>query len=303
MTKIKIKLIAKKNPRLLLVGGRGYIGKNIIKSAASSHDLLITSSAYSNDLLKLDLSNTSEFDYSQIRRGDICLLAAAISSPDVCLSNHQYAWSVNVTGTSDFIARIMDRGARVIFFSSDTVYGQKEMLFDENSLCNPAGEYAIMKYEVEKLFLNCDQFKSIRLSYVFSHEDKFTQYLLSCSRDNKEAELFHPFFRAIVHREDVVEATLSLAQHWDEFPQPIINFGGPDVLSRLDFAEILRLHALPQLKYKHVIPSDNFFDNRPRTIAMMSPLLDKLLGRPAHKLADAVRIEKIVQAQLAGTNR
>ncbi len=296
MTNIKSERAFTHTPRLLLVGGRGYIGKRITEICLPEYELICTSSINSNDSLKLDLAKPSCFDYSQVQAGDVCLLTAAISSPDVCLSKYEYAWSINVTGTSEFISRLIDLGVRIVFFSSDTVYGQCETPFDEKLVCNPVGEYAVMKYEVEKRFLNHSQFKSVRLSYVFSHEDKFTRYLISCAQDNKEADLYHPFYRAIVHRDDVVEGVLSLAKNWDVFPHSIINFGGPDVLSRIDFAEIIRQQVLPQLKYRHIFPEDDFFVKRPRTIAMLSPFLRQLLGRPPHKLAEAVKTENIALA-------
>ena len=97
-----------------------------------------------------------------------------------------------------------------------------------------------MKCEVEQRFSGNASFKAIRLSYVFSREDKFSRYLTGCAERNEEADLFHPFFRAIVHRDDVVDGALALAAHWDDFPEQVINFGGPQVLSRIEFAECLR---------------------------------------------------------------
>ena len=108
---------------------------------------------------------------------------------------------------------------------------------------------------------------------------------------NEQAELFHPFFRAIVHRDDVVDGALALARRWDEFSQPIINFGGPEVLSRIDFAESLRKTAFPGLEYKVIEPEDTFFKNRPRIIAMKSDILPVLLGRPCRTLEEDASIE------------
>jgi dTDP-4-dehydrorhamnose reductase len=277
--------------KLLVVGSSGYIGKSLINRAPSNFDLYKTSSSDSLGTLSLDLSSPLKFDYSQIGSLDIVLLMAAISSPDVCANQHDYAWSVNVKGTSEFISNVIDRGARVIFFSSDTVYGERSVSFDENAECQPAGEYAEMKHEVEKKFSREKSFKSIRLSYVFSHEDKFTKYLVGCEARGEEAELFHPFFRAIVHRGDVVEGALALAERWNEFPQQIINFGGPAVISRIEFAECVKTHVLPNLQFRVSEPDDIFFKNRPRSIAMKSIVLPILLGRAAYTLAEAVKIE------------
>lgn len=250
-----------------------------------------TSSAGGNSLLALDLEVPSNFDYGVVEAEDIVLLAAAISAPDVCAREHDRAWAVNVTGTSNFIQRVIDCGARVIFFSSDAVYGEREGKFDETAACNPAGEYAEMKREVERRFSGNASFKAIRLSYVFSREDKFSRYLAECAERNEEADLFHPFFRAIVYRDDVVAGALALAERWHEIPEQVINFGGPEVLSRLEFAEVLREAFLHDLRFKVTEPSADFFKNRPRVIAMTSPVFARLLGRAPRTLREATRLE------------
>lgn len=279
------------NSNLFIVGVSGYVGSVLFAAANKTGSAIGTSSLGGNDHLPLRLDAPSEFDYDRIRPGDVVMLTAAISAPDICAREYGQAWSVNVTGTSSFIESVIDRGARVIFFSSDTVYGERKVEFDETASCNPAGEYAEMKREVEQRFTGNASFKAIRLSYVFSREDKFSRYLAGCAERNEVAHLFHPFFRAFVHRDDVVEGVLALAKHWDEVPEQVINFGGPQVLSRIDFAECLREFHLHDLRFKVTEPGADFFKNRPRVIAMTSPVFARLLGRPPRTLREAVRLE------------
>lgn len=277
--------------KIIVVGASGYIGKPLLLHATNHAEVVGTSSVGSDLLLPLRLNFADDFDYEVIQRSDVILLAAAISAPDVCSQERDRAWSVNVTGTIQFILRAIDRGARIVFFSSDTVYGESDKDIDETSACNPAGEYAFMKHEVESRFIGNPSFKTIRLSYVFSSVDKFTKYLLGCSERAEEAEVFHPFSRAVIHRDDVVRGAVELAQRWDEFSAPIINFGGPEVISRVDFANTLKNVALPSLRFRQIEPGADFFTNRPRVIQMRSPLLNALLGRPARTLSDAIQFE------------
>lgn len=276
---------------MIIVGASGYIGSQLYKRARINNVVFGTSTTGANGMLLLPLDAPNEFDYEIIQPSDVVLLTAAISAPDICAREHERAWLVNVTGTSEFIANVMARGGRVIFFSSDTVYGERNDEFDEHATCNPAGEYAEMKQEVEKRFLGNPLFKVIRLSYVFSREDKFTKYLVGCAERGEEAEIFHPFYRAVIHRDDVVEGAIALAQRWDEFPQSIFNFGGPKVLARTEFAEILQQAVLPGLRFGVTEPAAEFFENRPRIISMQSPILPKILGRPARTLFEAVQVE------------
>ena len=276
-----------RNNKIITIGASGYIGKPLFSMTMGYG----TSSLGADSLLRLQLDAPDAFDYEIINPSDVVLLTAAISAPDICAREHDRAWAVNVTGTSEFTDKVMARGGRVVFFSSDTVYGERDDDFDEQALCNPAGEYAEMKHAVEKRFLGDPLFKAIRLSYVFSCEDKFTRYLYGCARRGEEAEIFHPFYRAVIHRDDVVEGAIALAQRWDEFPQSIINFGGPEVLARTEFAKILQSTALLNLKYCVIEPEADFFKNRPKVIRMVSPVLSELLGRPPHGLAEAAKIE------------
>lgn len=277
--------------KLFVVGAAGYIGARLYLKAKENIDVIGTSSDGGNGLLSLRLDRPNEFDFELIDSSSVVLLTAAISSPDICSREHARAWAVNVTGTSEFITQVIARGARVLFFSSDTVYGERSNTFDEAATSQPAGEYAEMKNEVEKLFFGNPLFKSIRLSYVFSREDKFTKFLSGCAERGDEAEMFHPFYRAIVHRDDVIDGALALVRRWDEFPQQVINFGGPEVLSRMDFAECLKRAAFAKLKYRATEPGDDFFKNRPRIIAMSSNVFPELLGRTARSLLDAAKVE------------
>jgi dTDP-4-dehydrorhamnose reductase len=274
--------------RTLTVGAAGYLGGVLHRAAARSGVARGTSSTGRDGLLRLKLDDLGQFDFNQISPGEVVLFTAAVSAPDACDRDRTRATAINLTGTADFIERAIDRGARVIFFSSDAVYGERETGFDESTACKPTGGYAEMKRDIEQRFADARAFKAIRLSYVFSKEDKFTRYLVDCWRDRVEADLFHPFLRAVIYRDDVVRGALELARRWHEFSMPVINFGGGAVLSRVDIAETLRDSCLPELKFKVTEPAVEFFANRPRVIAMRSPFLAELLGRPALTLREAI---------------
>lgn len=276
----------------IIVGATGYIGNLLFVTARRNSYACGTSSNKNNKGYDfLDINAPNVFVDKFVNMGDVVFLAAAISAPDVCALEKERAWRINVEATSEFIRSVIARGGRIIFFSSDTVYGECKDEFDERFIGKPAGEYALMKNEVEQRFLGNPAFKSIRLSYVFSREDKFTRYLIRCVEKNEVAELFHPFYRSVVHRDDVVAGALALSEIWDEIPEQFINFGGPQVLSRIDFAECLREIHLHELRFSVKQPDEVFFHNRPRIISMASPVLRRLLSREPHSLSEAVRLE------------
>jgi dTDP-4-dehydrorhamnose reductase len=241
--------------------------------------------------LALDLEHAERFDAGAVGRDDCLVLLAALSSPDVCAREPERARAVNVEGPTQVIERCLARGARVVFAASDTVYGERDEPFDETASCTPAGDYAAMKHEVERRFAGVAGFGSVRLSYVFSAEDRFTRYLGDCAARGEEAEIFDPFVRAVVHRDDVVQGLLALAREAAPDMPATLNFGGPELLSRTAYAEVMRNAVWPSLRWRVVTPGADFFRNRPRRIAMRSPHLSTLLGRPARTLAQAAELE------------
>lgn len=277
---------------LVVVGAAGYIGRRI---AALVPDALRVfhagSSPCPGEGPAVSLEAAATFEYGRIRAGDVVLLTSGISSPDRCAKDPDRARAVNVTGTGEFISRLLDRQARVIFFSTDAVYGEQPDRFDETQPCRPLGVYAELKHEVECRFLGTPGFKTIRLSFVFSRDDSFTTYLIRTAEAGAEASLYSPFQRAVIHREDVVLGAVSLARDFDAVTSDIVNVGGPAVLDRPEFASVLRSAALDSLRWTTVTPPPEFFANRARSICMTSPILAGLLGRQPASLREAVQHE------------
>ena len=195
----------------IVIGASGYIGKPLYakcKHNFETYGTLRSISEREGAFVPFRLEALQEFDYDLIQRSDVVFLAAALSSPDLCSGERDRVWGINVEATSCFISRVIKMGGRVIFFSSDTVYGENDEPCDEAAMSAPIGDYAEMKHEVEKRFLGNPQFKVLRLSYVFSREDKFTKYLSICAQRSEEAEVFHPFYRSVIHRDDVIDGVI-----------------------------------------------------------------------------------------------
>ena len=198
---------------------------------------------------------------------------------------------VNVTCTAELINILLDKGVKIVFFSSDTIYGEQVQAFDESIKCQPLGQYALMKHEIEKMFQKSDQFKAIRLSYVFSKLDKFTKYLLYVSKKGEVAEVFHPLIRSVIYLEDVLEGLKNISENWDNISSTFINFGGQDNLSRIDFANIMRDTYLTNLRFIEKNPDDSFFESRAKIINMKSPILKEILKRDTFNFSKAIEKE------------
>lgn len=277
---------------VFVIGKNGYIAQRMLgDSALFSEPVFATSSRPVAGELALDLSAPHAFDYQQIDAGDFVILLAAISSPDVCNQNYEHAYRINVAGTSEFIEKCMSRNAKVLFFSSDIVYGEQEKQVDEYSQCYPVGNYGAMKLEVENAYKVESNFKAFRLSYIFSRNDKYTGYLHQCAQGGKTAEIFHPILRRTVYIGDLIEAIRNIRSGWEQWSYPIFNIGGPQLMSRIDLADCYKQIVNSSLEYKVETPSEQFFKARPKTIDMGSMYFEQLLNHSPTTILDAMKKE------------
>jgi dTDP-4-dehydrorhamnose reductase len=282
--------------KVFITGADGYIGSRLAQELSDKYRIIRILQYGENARLLLDLEKPEKFQFDQIEEGSYVIHLAAVSSPDKCAKEYDRSRQINVTGTSYFIGECLKRGSRVLFFSSDVVYGasdfEGEKYFDENSSCNPLGEYGYMKREVEKSFIGKGGFKVFRLSYVYSKNDKFILYLRSCCEKEKVADIFHPFFRNVVYIEDIIAAVKKLIDKWESTKESVFNIVGPETISRKKMAELYKREADPRLQVKITKPEESFFKNRPKTIRVRSLYLNKLLERPPTELGRAYCLEK-----------
>ena len=267
----------------IIIGKNGFIAKKLLLRG----NYLSTTTNVNDDIF-LDLSDADNFNYNIIDENTTVIFLAAISSPDECNNNYESSYQINVIGTKHFISESLKRGAKVLFFSSDVVYGNTQKIVNEKSETNPFGNYAKMKDEVEKYFEGVKNFKVFRLSYVLSKEDKYLSYLQSCILKNEEAEVFYPFSRKVVFIDDVLESIENIIKLWDKFENQKFNICGESDVSRKDIADFFNKINNGKLRYKLLEPDESFWKARPKDINITSLYLEKLLGRKPTAIQDAI---------------
>jgi len=280
--------------KIIVVGADGYIGQRIQKSLQFKEEMLLLSPLHQNNYIQFDLLKISKFNFNIVNKTDTIILLAGISSPDLCNKNYQYSFDVNVSGTIEFINNCLKKGARVLFFSSDTVYGQSLKENDEDIFpTNPIGEYGNMKLLVEKYFRGETNFKSFRLSYVFSWNDKFMKYLRDCLEQRITAEIYDPLIRKVVYIEDLITCIINIHTGWEKFNNQYFNISGPEYLSRVEIATYFTQHV-GQLNLKIIKPDDDFFMARPQKINFNSKYSTSLLGKNFTSISEAIKYEKCI---------
>ncbi len=277
-----------------LIGSSGYIAEFILKRFDKEEQIKSVLRIDKTDEadVRLDLSEPGEFDYSVLEDIDFVVFTAAISGPDLCAKEYDTCWKINVEGTCYFIREAIKRKCRVLFFSSDAVFGDiAGAIYDENSKTEAYTPYGKMKKAVEDEFKDEDDFKAIRLSYVASAKDRFITYCLSCIRNGETADIFHPFYRNTIVVSDVVDVVVYFALHWDEYKPTFLNVAGKELVSRVRMADELNRILDGKLKYTISMPEEQFFINRPKITQMRSLYIQKCGILPDNTFTEKIKNE------------
>ena len=219
----------------------------------------------------LDLQDCQEFNFDLLDGISYLIFTAAISGPDMCAEEYDMCWNINVTGTKKIINEAIKRKIRVLFFSSDAVFGDIQgYIYNEQSETDAKTPYGRMKKAIEDEFKNSEYFKAIRLSYVVSNRDRFVSYCLSCIEKGEVADVFHPFYRNCIGVSDVVKVVDWMINNWEKFSSFVLNVAGTELVSRVRIADEINRIKDGKLKYTVSVPNGNFYKNRPKITQMES---------------------------------
>lgn len=263
---------------IAVVGSSGYISGYLIERFEKDCDIeeILKIDCTDKADVKFDLQKPEKFNYDLLTDVDYLIFTAAISGPDRCAADFKFCWSINVTGTIYFISEAVKRGCRVLFFSSDAVFGDiSGMIYTEHSETNAITPYGRMKKTVEDHFWQEKNFKAIRLSYVVSAKDRFVSYCLDCISKGDTADIFHPFYRNCISVSDVVEVAQWFANHWEEYPGKVLNVAGRELVSRVRIADEINRYFGGRMIYHISTPDDAFYQNRPKITQMESLYMKK----------------------------
>ena len=261
-----------------IVGSSGYIAGFLLKrfEQEKAIEKILKIDQNENADAYLNLLEAEEFNYNQLNDIDFIVFTAAISGPDKCATDFDFCWKINVEGTKYFIKEAIARKCKVLFFSSDAVFGDiPGKIYTEESETRAETPYGRMKKAIEDEFKESPSFKAIRLSYVASAKDRFISYCLSCMEKDETADIFHPFYRNVIVVSDVVDVVVWFSKHWDEYTPFVLNVAGKELVSRVRMTDELNRLFDNKLKYTISTPNEDFYNNRPKITQMKSLYLTK----------------------------
>lgn len=142
--------------RILVLGATGFLGGFLFEALREEHVVHGTHRRPcepATDLHPLDLADADETRSLLARSWDIVVHCAGVVDVDACARDPETAWRVNVEGTAN-VARFTS--AKVVFMSTDYVFGGASASFAEDDPPDPINVYGRQKLEAERRLLETD---------------------------------------------------------------------------------------------------------------------------------------------------
>jgi dTDP-4-dehydrorhamnose reductase len=225
---------------LLVIGASGLVGAAVVRAARLAGHAVDGVSRFDPDpLRRLDLRKADSVR-AAIERGprrpDAVILCAATSSVVACEVDPTATREVNVAGTGTVVDTAAEVGARVVFISSDYVFGDGGPHTEAESP-DPMNEYGRQKVQAEDLVLEHANNVVVRTSQVFGQDSRRANYVLSVVDRLRTGEAVRaradlwgtPTYVRYLAEEIVALATGEPSGLW--------HIAGPDFVSRFDLAQ------------------------------------------------------------------
>lgn len=162
---------------IVVTGGAGYIGGVVleyIESMCHKPAYCIDNLTYRDDYLRyafenVDITNREKLHETLDRIANVsCIIhLAAIVGDGACQINPARTVAVNVDGTKNIADWAREKGVRLIYASTCSVYGASDDVINEDSSTCPISLYASTKLAGEEFVKQVDDHLIFRLGTIF----------------------------------------------------------------------------------------------------------------------------------------
>ena len=230
--------VGKNECEFLIIGATGLVGSVLMQRLGRR--AAGTSRKGTDRLLALDVT-----DADAVRRTietvapKVVVLTAALTAVDECERDPQASWAVNVGGTQNVAAACAGTGTRLVFFSSDYVFGEGGP-HPVTAEPRPLNVYGRHKLEAERIVqAGVDRSLIVRTCNVYGYAPGGRNYamsVLSVVRSGKPVRAAADSFGNPTYVGDLADAVCSIT---DAGGRGIVHLAGPDHVDRVTWARTI----------------------------------------------------------------
>jgi len=234
--------------RVLVTGASGSLGW--VLSGALASRCKVTGTYCSHQLvpdgvegLELDLAGDPGCIGGVVAsvKPDIIVHAAAVTDPDLCEHDVKTAFRVNFEATHELALAAAQRGARLVYLSTDLVFDGRRGNYSESDQPRPLSVYGMSKLRGEEGALTaCPGALVARSTLIYGFgspsSKTFLSKLLEVFCDGRRMQLFTDQRRNPILVEDLAEAIVCALK---KDLTGIYHVGGSECASRYDFGKVV----------------------------------------------------------------
>ncbi|MDR3610649.1 MAG: dTDP-4-dehydrorhamnose reductase [Ignavibacteriaceae bacterium] len=230
--------------RILVTGANGMLGQRVIHFFSANEDIeLLGCSVEPNgcfnkiDYKSCDISKRDEIkDIILDFFPDVIINAAAYTNVDLCETEKENAWKINVKGV-EYLAeasRIID--AHLVHMSTDYIFDGLRGPYDERAKPNPLGYYGRTKLASENVLKTSGTFFTIfRTNVLYGIADSrpdFVRWVVQSLKSGKQIRIVTDQINNPTYIDDLVQAINQVIEYKK---YGIYNIGGREFISRYEF--------------------------------------------------------------------
>jgi len=274
---------------ILITGGAGYIGSELLSFLLDEHKVTVYDSLMyePTSLLRYTTSPNFSFAKGDVRnkeklkeymdKADIIIPLAALVGFPLCRDNPREAHEVNHL-TNRWIAKNKSTDQRIIYPCTNSGYGiGGDAVCTEESPLRPISLYGKTKVAAENEYKNVDNHITFRLATVFGPSSRMrtdllvNNFVLKSMREKILVLYECEFMRNYVHLFDICRAFKFAIDNWDSCKNETYNIGNDMLnMNKLQLAqtiqkqlplEIIRAEFTQDLdKRDYVVSSQKFYN-------------------------------------------
>ena len=248
--------------KILITGGAGYIGAELVSYLIKDHEITVLDSLMydKTSLLRYTQNNNFKFIKGDVR--DLPLLGRLIASHDIivplaalvgfplCAQDPREAAETNYE-VNKWIAENKSSDQMVIYPCTNSGYGVSRdgSVCTEESPLNPVSLYGRTKVDAETAYRNADNFVTFRLATVFGPSSRMRSDLLvnnftwRALKDRLLVLYECEFMRNYVHIADVCRAFKFVIDNWQSCKNETYNVGNDAInMNKLQLAQKIQEH-------------------------------------------------------------